>query len=234
MAAQVRNALVRMGLPAPAALYASNTLGLTTLDDWRDFQTDSDLVGLAKNLRSPGGGHQGFVVSIKTIGNIKIMRLTLKYFQRVQRTVVPTDITMDWIHTWEFLVEARVEAKRKKPSDEDLPKLIMNDWAKTKEKIQNHFAEVFNDEITPLGYIIRDNVEVKPEAEDLQANYNGDHIKELIARAPHEGATYRKDNRTMCRLLRKMCDDTAAYVHVSMYTADGRAAWDALMNHYLG
>ena len=52
MAAQVRNALVRIGLPAPAALYASNTLGLTTLDDWRDFQTDSDLISLAKNLQS--------------------------------------------------------------------------------------------------------------------------------------------------------------------------------------
>jgi len=243
MAAQVRTALMRLGLSQPAAQYATTTMGLETLNAWRDLQTDEDLISLSKNLRSPGGTqgaganaprHPGYAVSIVTIGNIKVMRLALKFAQRVQRTVTPADITMQWINEWEFLVEFYQQAKKKKPNDDDLPKIQMGDWAKTKEKIINHFSEVYNEEGTPLAYILRDDVAVQPEAADPQDNYDNDHVKELIARAAHAGPTYRADSRTMCRLLRKMCDDTAAYVHIIIYTANGRAAWTALMDQYLG
>jgi len=55
MAAQVPTALVRMSLSQAAAAYATDTMGLDTIEAWRDFHVDDDLEGLAKNLRSPGG-----------------------------------------------------------------------------------------------------------------------------------------------------------------------------------
>ena len=244
MANAVRQAIQRMGLPNNAAVFAVNTMGLDTLDAWRDMHMDEHLSEFAKSLRSPGGTigqganqqrHPGFVVSPLAISNLKVMRLALKHHQLIQRAVTPAMVDMAWIRTWEFLVDFRKEAAGKKPKDEELPKVKMSDWAKTKETITTHFDEVFGPDGVPLSYIIRDDSEVPAEADDNQAdNYAGDHIKELIRRAPHTGATYNADNRTMCRLLKKICQDTPAYTYIKKYKADGRQAWLDLMDKYLG
>ena len=113
----LRTALVRLGLTDPAATFATDDMALNTLNRWRDSQTDTDCVALAKNLRAPGGGHAGFRVSLYVIGNLKIMRLALKHHQNIQRPVVAADITLAWFETWEFLVEWREMTKRKVPPD---------------------------------------------------------------------------------------------------------------------
>jgi hypothetical protein len=249
MAQALRTALVRIGLSNEAANYATGEMGLATLDEWRDLHTDSDLEGIVKNLRSPGGWtlppgaeagapqvkHPGFPISVKAISNLHVMRVALKHFQHIQRTVTPATIDMEWIEQWEFLVDFnKANMSNRNDGEDDLPKVTMNDWAKTKEKIFNHFSEVYGKDGIPLAYIIRDESEVKPEAEDPQANYEEDHVKELIARAPHAGKTYRADNRMLCRLLKKMMEDTPADIYVSKYTANGRQAWLDLMEVYLG
>ena len=215
-----------------------------TLARLRDFHTDNDLDGFAKNLRSPGGTiddgngnqvrHPGFSISVVAISNIKILRLALKHFQHIQRTVVPGTIDEAWITEWEFLVDFNKEASKKKPHDEDLPKLNMKDWAKNKEKITDYFADVYGRDNIPLGRVIRETAAVRPEAVDGRNNYGDDHVRELIARSPHQGGTYPADNRTVCRLLKVMCVDTPAYEHISKYTANGRQAWEDLIAHYLG
>lgn len=245
MAQALRTALVRLGLTQEGALYATDTIGLDTLDAWRDFHTDIDLDGLAKNLRSPGGlftppgggepyRHPGYPVSVKAISNINVLRLALKYHQHVQRPVVPADVTAAWIARWEFLVDFHKETAKKTSEDEDLPKVTMNDWAKTKEKIHNHFNEVYGKDGVPLSYILRETAVVLAAADDPQADYEDDHVKELIARTAHHGDAFRADNRTMCRLLKKICEDTTAYTYISKYTANGRQAWLDLMAAFLG
>jgi hypothetical protein len=242
--AALRTCLTRMLLPQDAATYATDVMGLNSLDAWRDYQDDDDLQGITKNMRSPGGTtqnaagnevrHPGFPVSITAIGNLKIMRLALKHHQHIQREVAPATITAAWISEWEFLVDYYKETSKKKPTDETLPKIVMNDWAKTKEKIITHFTGVYGKQGIPLAYILRETEDVEPEADDPPENYDDDHIQELIARAPHDGATYREDNRTMCRMLKKICEDTAAYTYVSKYSADGRQAWLDLLQYYCG
>jgi len=244
----LRTALNRLGLSIDAANYATDELGLDTLNRWRDFHTDMDLDGLAKNLRNPGGmidapgavqgapqiRHPGFPVSVHAISNIYVLRVVLKHFQHIQRVVVAPTITEEWIEEWKFLVDFYKDVSKKKSVDEDLPKITMSDWAKTKEKIINHFSEVYSKEGIPLAYLLREEVEVPQEADDPQDDYEDDHVKELIARAAHTGAHYRADNRRLCRDLKKLCADTPAYTHISKYTADGRQAWLDLMDAYLG
>ena len=243
--ASLRQAMVRLGLTQEAADFATDDdhMGLSTLDAWRDFHTDEHLKSFAENLRKPGGtivqgGNEvprpGFPVSVLAISNIKVMRLGLKHYQNITRTITAAQINEDWVAEWDFLVEWRKDADNKKPHEDELPKINMKDWAKTKVKIIDYFAEVYGRDGIPLGYILREDATVRPEANDPRANYGEDHIKELIARAPHTGGTYRADNRTMCRLLKKMCIDTPAYEHISRFTADGRAAWIALKDAYLG
>ena len=112
--------------------------------------------------------HPGFLVGIQAITNIKVMRLALKHHQFIQRQVAPADINAAWIARWEFLPAFRKDAAKKKPEDDKLPKINMNDWAKTKEKIVMYFGDVFGRDGIPLGYIIRDEVDVPAEADDPQ------------------------------------------------------------------
>ena len=244
MAHALRTALNRMGLPVDAAQYATDEMGMDTLEAWRDFHVDDDLIGLAKNLRSPGGTiqnadgdevrHPGFLISVKAISNLKVMRLALKHHRNIQRTVTPPVITDEWIQHWDFLVDFREVTKRSKIELDNLPKVTMSDWAKTKERILNHFTEVYGEDGIPLAYLLRDDSEVEPEADDPHDGYNDDHISELITRAPHTGSTFRADNRTLLRLLKKICEDTPAYEYISKYKADGRQAWEDLLDVYLG
>ena len=243
MAAAIRAMLGRMGLNPQGAQYATDRMNLNTLEQWRNYHDDDDLDGLAKSLRSPGGTtnvggnvirHPGYPVSVTAISNIKVMRLALKHHYLIQRAVDPATITMDWIGSWEFLVNFRKAASTKTGKEDELPTINMKDWARTKEMITTHFTEIFGQEGVPLAYLLRDDAAVPAEADDPQANYDEDHIQELITRAPHTGTSYRSDNRTFLRFLKKMCADTPAYTHISSIKNDGRRAWLKLMQVYLG
>ena len=245
-AVAVRAMLTRMQMTNDAAAYVTDEQGMriNSLLRLRDFHTDDDLDGFAKNLRTPGGTvddgqgnqvrHPGFSVSVIAISNLKVVRLALKHFQKIQRTVVPGNIDEAFVARWEFLVDFKAETDKKKPRDDELPKLKMDDWPKNKEKIVDYFADVYGRDGIPLGRIIREEVAVKPEAEDPRTNYGDDHVKELIVRSPHQGGSFPADNRTVCRLFKLMCVDTPAYEHISKYTANGRQCWLDLKAHYLG
>ncbi len=245
MAAATRQALQRMGMSNRAASYATSDdgLGLTSLERFRDLHTDPELSSFVKNLKSPGGTiqqggqqvrHPGFQISMVAISNLKVLRLALKYYQHVQRNVTPAMVTLNWLADWEFLVGYHEMVAKTTIVEADLPKIMMTDWARTKEKIEDHFSGLFGEEGIPLAYILRDEGPVPAEADDPRENYEGDHIKEMVARAPHQGRVFDADNRKMCGLIKKICASTPAYEYVGKYTANGRRAWLDLMQVYLG
>jgi hypothetical protein len=239
----VRAMLGRMGLNQDASTYVTDAMGLDSLVAWRDTLLDSELVSFQKKLSSPGGTlmqggvlvrHPGFPYSIVAISNLKIMRSGMKHFQRIQRTLTPATITLEWIAAWEFLIRFYKDATDKKATDDDLPKIIMSDWAKTKDLVITHFSQLYGEEGVPLAYLLRENVAVTAEADDPQAAYNDNTNQELIKRAPHVGPSYRADNATLCRLLKKMTTETAAYEYICQQQTNGRLAWMLLMDTYLG
>jgi len=243
MAQALRAALVRLGLSHEAATFTTDTMLLDTLVRWRDVHLDDDLIDFVKSLRSPAGTimqagnevrHPGFQVSLFALSNLKVMRLALKHHQLLQRPVTPADITLQWIANHEFLINHVVQARRSTASEEDLPIIRMNDWAQTKERIVNHFSGMFGVAGVPLAYILRDEAAVPLHALDPQANYAGDYIREMIRRVAHTGPDYQQDNRDVCRLIRIMAGDTAAYAYIMEFTANGRNAWLRLMSIYLG
>jgi len=172
---------------------------------------------------------------MRMISNIQIMHLALKHHQQIQCTVAVPTITLAWIEEWDFLVNFYKAAKLKRVGDSDvLPTVIMTDWAKMKDKIVEHFTEVYGLTSIPLAYLLHDESDVKVEGEDNQDNYEGDHLKELIVHAPHEGATYTSDNWTLCHYLKKICEDTPAFEYIKKFKANGHEAWVALLAVYLG
>ena len=86
----------------------------------------------------------------------------------------------------------------------------------------------------PLAYVLRENNAAPAHATDPHDDYDGDTDRELITRAPHTGQYWRANNKAMCRLLKKICQDTPAYTYISNLRTDGRAAWRVLMQTYLG
>ena len=81
---------------------------------------------------------------------------------------------------------------------------------------------------------MRENEAVPAHADDPQADYEEDHDRDLIQRAPHAGSYFRANNKTICLMLKKICTNTPAYSYISSQTVNGRAAWLALMQNYLG
>jgi len=243
MAQALRAALVRIGLTQEAATFTTDTMLLNSLERWRIIHLDDDLIDFVKSLRSPAGTimqagvevrHPGFQVSLFALSNLKVMRLALKHYQLIQRPVVPADITLQWIGANEFLVNHAIQARRNTANEEDLPVIRMNDWAQTKERINTHMSGMFGIAGTPLAYVLRDEAAVPPHLLDPQIRYEGDYIREMIRRVAHIGPDYEQDNRDVCRLIRIMAGDTAAYAYIMEYTANGRAAWVRLMSIYLG
>ena len=243
MAAQVRAALVRLGLQQPAAVFTTDNMGLDSLFRWRDAHLDEDLIDYSKMLRSPAGTivqagqevrHPGFQVSLMALSNLKIMRLALKYHELIQRPVAPADIDLVWIANHEFLVDHVKMAVKKTVTKEDLPIIKMNDWALTNDRIITHFTGVFGRNGAPLSYLLRENANVPMHPLDPQINYQGDYIREMIARTAHGTRFFDADNRDMCRLIRIMVGETAAFAYIMEFTANGRAAWLRLMAIYLG
>ena len=129
------------------------------------------------------------------ISNLKVLRLALKYTETVQHTADPTLIDEEWIDAMDFVVQHHELVSKTKVDQSKLPKTTMNDWAKTKERIVDHFTGIFGAYGVPLAYILRETSQVKDEEEDPEENYYDDdltcnHIKELINRAAHEGQPY--------------------------------------------
>jgi len=96
----------------------------------------------------------------------------------------------------------------------------------------------------PLAYVVRENAEVPPEADDPTTNY-ATRQEELIARAPHletvtgnqqTTAVYSADSKKVWEIIAGMTRGTDCWTYVcpAQRTRDGRMAFRGLKDHYLG
>ena len=65
-----------------------------------------------------------------------------------------------------FVVPHHEVVTKTKVDHSKLPKIDMKDWAKTKERIVDHFTGIFGADGIPLAYILRETSQVKEEEED--------------------------------------------------------------------
>ena len=146
----------------------------------------------------------------------------LKYHELIQHPVAPADIDLVWIANHEFLVDHVKMASKKTVTEEDLPVIKMNDWALMKDRIITHFTGVFGHNGVPFAYLLRENANVPMHPLDPQINYQGDYIREMIARTAHGTCFYDADNRDMCHLICIMVGETAAFAYIMEFTANGK------------
>ena len=247
-AVQLRNALQGLGFTPDAATYIVDTQGYDTAADFA-YLTNEQVENVCKVTRRPGGTgangqgvNPGTPVSVKAENNLKLMCYYFRYKQRTSRTLVIPQATVANIRAYGNF--ARNEAEQKDPETPEFK--TFGNWTRTIEVVEDHLRNCLGTTKIPLAYIIRDDVDPKPEADDPASDYTN-YADELIARAPHyigaagaanrdRAQAYKDDNILVFNKLSEMFRDKDcwAYMQQSSRRRDGRDAFMRLKQHYLG
>ena len=130
-------------------------------------------------------------------------------------------------------------------ADNDAPTLPLlsknNPPLKWCESFKQYLYAKFGVRKVPLLYVIRENEDVTPEAEDalLEGKAYGESgslLSDLIARLSHDSPLYKSDNATLYTLLEEATRNSTYAPTIKPYahTKNGRSAWFALLTSYVG
>jgi hypothetical protein len=206
-----------------------------------------DKLGTALSRQSTPGrtataAHAPVYVQIIAVENLKAVCYMLRHGVRANRTIPVEYFTNDIIEKWKL--ECRIQAEFVEPTE--APKLVKNDEASILT-----FIEDFPDMLTeytgcsgiPLACIVRDNEAVQHQNADPMyltegSTYRSVH-QELVARASISATSvnFNVDNRRVSRILLdaiKGHQDVKVWIKDFMKSQDGRAAWKAFKEHFLG
>jgi hypothetical protein len=132
--------------------------------------------------------NNGIAVSIRAVANLNLCVYYLKHTERVQRQPFANAINLVLVRSYHN--QPSHEVGFKKTAEEP----VINDkgWQITLETIMEYFASQYGVTGATLDYVVRPDIEVKPEAEDPAEGYEtGD--QEMTAREPHTGLYFVND-----------------------------------------
>jgi hypothetical protein len=109
------------------------------------------------------------------------------------------------------------------------------DWPRTLEKIKQYLASQYGGTGATLDYVVRPDIEVKPEAEDPAEGYETED-QEMTAKAPHTGRSFVNDRRKVWDIMSSICGKHSCFVYIkpALWTRNGREAYMLLFDHFLG
>ena len=204
--------------------------------------------GLMPNPDHPGGAgaaqpalipYLGRHVSAAAEGNLKLAVYWLHFRQKTSRPTNPGDVTLDNIRTVQTL--KRWEDNYKEP---DIPTDLINpkDWPKSIDMIKAHLRGHLGITGIPLAYVVR---ETEAPQEDPEEGFTNQ-LDEMIARAPIAqvgadgavlyNATYLMDRERVWDIISTITQshECWAYAKKGQRRRDGRVAFKAIYDHYLG
>jgi hypothetical protein len=171
------------------------TCGVNSLDEIAYLDGVDDVNTTIKGVTNPGGTaktgtrltavtshNNGIPVSIRAVANLKLCVYYLKHTERVQREPVANAINL--VLVCSYRDQQRHAVSFNKTSEE--PLINDKDWPRTLETIKEDLASQYGGTGAALDYVVRPDIEVKPEAEDPADGYET-LDQEMTARAPHTG-----------------------------------------------
>ncbi len=245
----------QMGIPHDTVVQMGHE-GITEVSDLAEFDKDS-LQLLADNLRRPGGRvpdpnpgapagstipTPAFVFGVKSHRRLLVATDLVKFYDTVGRALTPANI--QWNSVMKNF-EIQWKALKEKQRDEDTPDvpkitktLPVLKWT---EAFQDFLSRVIGVRTVPLSYVIREHVDVPAAAPALAAGQphsteHGSVEAELVARASHNHASYRDDNKAVYHYLEEATRSTqyAPSLKPFQRRKDGRGAWLAIVGQYAG
>ena len=257
--AQFRNWLkqaTNMKLATASAITRVSHEGITDLQSLADFNKDSlEMLPRTCNsaieavLADPDNGIEAEPavpkanVSIASVHRLIVASNAVRFYRDVGRT--PTFVNMHYNNVLaDFKVDYDAYQTLKKQDSPETP--LVNDKDRDKKIIK--WVPLFEDAMSrsfgakgPLRYIIRENAAVMSEADDpLEDNSyfgtSGSLLEELVARLPHNGPTFRDDNKTLYMAISKAVAGTSVESTIKSFSRakNGRGAYFALISNHAG
>lgn len=254
MADEMKEAFVRLGMSDAAAAAIVDEQGINSILELQ-LLTDTEIENLCKVVRRPGGtmpnpaatGHDtrnanqpdiipnpGIPVSLRAENNLKLAAYWCRFRVKTSRTTEPADIQLDEIRKIRSLRDWELAHE-----DPKVPENLINnrDWTKTMDGIVEHLRNCLGSTGIPLAYVVRESIAITgdptwPTFQD-----------EMINRAPimNAGTTiyneiYLQDNQEVWNIISSLTREHPCWTYVkpAQKKRDGRAAFKALYDHYLG
>lgn len=239
----MRAALVRIGFANDGAFSVVDVHGYNSIDEL----SSADAKSLCHIIRKPGGvipgaggnvPNPGVFISARAEENLKLTIYFIKHRQRTSRGTAPADVTLQNIRSLKELMD-----DEEKHVDPDLPTdmFVNKDWTRRIEILLEHLrGRRGNTSKLPLVYVVRKEEAVQADPEDGWPTK----IDEMIKRAPildpngpgGYNATYLADREAVWHIIAALTRTHSCwtYVKVAQRTRNGRLAFQALYNHYLG
>ena len=164
----------------------------------------------------------------------------MHHLERVQCPTTPADVTPSAIDPFSW--QQKTEETYEPPTEP--PKIDEKNWVKTMEAMEEWLCLIPGERKLPLAYVIRKDIAL-PEGEDPAEDYPS-FTDEMVRRAPigtlnPDGTvtyhpTFRVNNCLCFDKLALWARDYPCWTYIKPYARarDGRRAWMALFNHYLG
>jgi hypothetical protein len=236
--------LERLGFSDAAAAYLTGTCGIDSLDEIAYLDGIDDIDKTINGVTNLGGTvttgegttrvtshNNGIPVSIRAVANLKLCVYYLKHMERFQRRPIPNTINL--VLVCSYRDQQRHEVGFKKKYEE--PEINDKYWPRTLEKIREYLASQYGVTGATLDYVVRAEIDVKPEEEDPPENYETVD-QEMAAREPHTGHPFVNDRRKVWDIMSNICGKNSCFVYIkpAFRTRNGRDAYMLLFDHFLG
>ncbi len=178
--------------------------------------------------------NHGILIGVNLELRVRQLRYLLFHIHCIQRDFIPAQATLARLERVWALKE-RID--RTKEDNKDLSKvevlLKVENIRKTVEDIDENLGQRLGAYGAPLSYLVQD--QVVPEDPDLGFGVP-DAFSEMIRQTRHNGDQFEEDNMTLWAIVRQVTHGGPAWNWVKPFasTKNGRSAYFALKQHYLG
>lgn len=223
------------------------------MNDYDDFLTltEKDVGDICANIRKPGGtianpalvagGNQpalipnpGTPIGYVFEKRLKMLRYYRLHLQRIQRPFDDLEATLVRLASVYALKE---EEDLEDDDDVRLPTKLtdINKVRMTLEDIDDYLNRKRGISGVPLAYVVRAEVALPADVDDPRFGAPSFAL-EMVRRAPHVGTFYQRDNVAVWNVIRHVTHEGPAWSWVQSFvrTCDGRSAYFAMKQHYLG
>jgi hypothetical protein len=184
--------------------------------------------------------NRGVSVGVNIEFRVRQLRYFLFHMHRIQRPfgAAPFGPAFATIARLERLWALNERIERMKGEQKDLPTLDVlvkvDNVRKSVEDIEDLLGKRLGAYGSPLSYLIREDV-VPDDATDPGFG-EPNAMAEMVRRTRHDGDQYEEDNMTLWNVVRQVTHGGPAWNWVKGYSAtkNGRDAFFALKNHYMG
>jgi hypothetical protein len=195
--------------------------------------TSDDVDNLVRTVRKPGGAQQGVPIGELYVLRLKQIAFYVRYIDLVQRDFDGDRATVEILErAWRFKREIKDRAK-----NEEYPEKFTT-GAHARECIENMINWIgssYGNEDLPLAYVVRDEVYVELDGDDVLGLGEPTFDEEMIRRAEHSGEVFNANNYRIWNMIRHCTHGTVAWPFVRTFSAsrNGRGALFALKTQYL-